>query len=353
VRARRAAVIGFVNVAILLLLLVVVEGISSYLLVGKSIFENRPIAERVHTEYDEEVGWINLPNLYIADMYGPDVSLTTNSQRFRNRDEFTQKVPPDKVRLICSGDSYTLGYGVDDDHTWCRWLTVLDERLQTVNLGQGGYGVDQAYLWYQRNRNKLEHNVHIFAFITGDFTRMKTDKFLGYGKPYLIVQDEELVQVNRPIPNYSYYIPWAITNVRKLKELKTAELVSGIYKIFANGKSRAVNSKPTEAVVSKIFASLQRWNREKNSILVLVHLPVLSDYRANGATTHWSRYVQQAAKREGYHFVDIVGAFRKVPAGDFAALFAGHYSVAGNKFVADLLYEKLNEIPEIRRRLVQ
>lgn len=354
-RARRVAMIGLINVAILLLLLVVVEGLSSYVLVGGSTVENKPIAERVHTEYDEEVGWINLPNLHVADMYGPGISLTTNSQRFRNRDDFTQEVPLGKVRLVCSGDSYTLGYGVDDDHSWCQWLTVLDRRLQTVNLGQGGYGVDQAYLWYKRNKDKLDHNVQIFAFISGDFTRMKTAKFLGYGKPYLIVQDEKLVQVNRPVPNYSYYIPWVITNVRKLKELKTVELFSGIYRNLSggDGNGRAVDNRPTEAVASKIFANLQRWNREKDSVLVLVHLPVLADHTANGATRHWSRYVKEEAKREGYHFIDIVGAFGEIPADQFIALFGDHYSVAGNNIVADLLYEKLNEIPEISRRLAQ
>ena len=28
-------------------------------------------------------------------------------------------------------------------------------------MGQGGYGIDQAYLWYKRDGTKLDHDVQI------------------------------------------------------------------------------------------------------------------------------------------------------------------------------------------------
>ena len=62
----------------------------------------------------------------------------------------------------------------------------LDPRLETLNMGQGGYGVDQAYLWYKRDAAKFEHQVHLLAFITDDFVRMQSDRFRGYGKPVIM-----------------------------------------------------------------------------------------------------------------------------------------------------------------------
>ncbi len=72
--------------------------------------------------------------------------------------------------------------------------------LQTVNMGQGGYGVDQDYLWYKRDGVKLDANMLVFAVIAQDFFRMASDNFIGYGKPVLRARDGALVTENVPVP---------------------------------------------------------------------------------------------------------------------------------------------------------
>src|SRR5207237_1214574 len=119
--------------------------------------------EQMHTTYDAELGWAHRRSVSVPDLYGSGVFLKTNSQGFRGDHEIAAEEPKDRVRVICSGDSFTLGYGVDDDHAWCAQLMAMDSRLETVNMGQGGYGVDQAYLWYVRDGRALEHTVQIFA----------------------------------------------------------------------------------------------------------------------------------------------------------------------------------------------
>jgi hypothetical protein len=49
-------------------------------------------------------------------------------------------------------------------------------------MGQGGHGVDQAYLWYKRDGVKLKHDFLLFAFITLDFQRMQQRDFLGLNR---------------------------------------------------------------------------------------------------------------------------------------------------------------------------
>ena len=110
-----------INIVVVLVLIVFIEGFLSYASIGYTFFTQK-ITEREHTAYDEELGWINLPNVHIEDMYGHDVYFSTNSQRYRNANDFTPEVPAGKVRIICSGDSFTLGFGVDDDHTFCQQL---------------------------------------------------------------------------------------------------------------------------------------------------------------------------------------------------------------------------------------
>src|SRR5262249_22686948 len=137
-------------------------------------------AERVHTQYDPELGWVNVPNVFIPSLYGPGVSLRTNAQGFRNDEPVASSIPPGRVRIVCSGDSFTLGYGVSNAQAWCNRLATIDRRIEAINMGQGGYGADQAYLWYRRDGLKIDQDVQIFAFITDDFARMRRPVFLGY-----------------------------------------------------------------------------------------------------------------------------------------------------------------------------
>ncbi len=186
-----------INLLVLFFILILVEGVTSYLSFLRHYSRLVELAESRHTEYDELLGYVNKRHASVPNMYGPGRSLTTNGQRFRGAEDFALDVPAGRTRLICSGDSFTLGYGVDDADTWCHQLTVIDPRLETVNMGQGGYGVDQAYLWYQRDAETVKHHAQLFAFIGYDITRAITPG-LGY-RPFLAVEQDRLVVKNVPV----------------------------------------------------------------------------------------------------------------------------------------------------------
>ena len=118
-------------------------------------------------------------------MYGPGILLKTNPQGFRADHDTASASARRDVRVICSGDSFTLGYGVDNDHAWCQRLAAIDPRLETVNMGQGGYGIDQAYLWFARDGDSLEPR---HPRVRADHRRLPSHaaaSFLGHGKPVL------------------------------------------------------------------------------------------------------------------------------------------------------------------------
>ena len=211
-KIRKVILWAIFNVVVVILAFALCEGLSSIILFLQEIRTTLPMIERRHTQYDELLGWVNIPNIHIEDMYGPGVYVRTNSQSFRNNEDFNVSVPNNKIRVICSGNSFTFGYSVDNDHTWCQLLATKDDRLETINMGQGGYGIDQAYLWYKRDGSKLEHDIHIFAFITSDFKRMERSDFNGYGKPLLKLQKGALVATNVPAPRRPFYIPWITQN---------------------------------------------------------------------------------------------------------------------------------------------
>jgi hypothetical protein len=338
-----------INVVVLAAIIALLEGGASLLFVANEVRNTPARAEQSYSKYDETLGWVSQPNVNMPDLYGPGVFLRTNAQAFRSDHDIAPAVPAGKTRVICSGDSFTLGFGVDNDHTWCQRLTALDARLETVNLGQGGYGLDQAYLWYMRAGKSLDHQVHLVAFITDDFFRMRTDRFLGYGKPLLDVRNDSIVVTNRPVPKTPWITRFLAVKGHAIGNLNVVRLFYRVFRRDAGTEPGATTPSRNEGpgrIAVRIFEDLARVNREKKSQLVLVFLPGPGDYRSNDATTAWRGFVKAEAERLGVPYVDVVEAIRKVPPTEVNDLFAPnlHYSVKGNEFVATTLRRALESV---------
>lgn len=305
-----------------------------------------------HTRYDDLLGWVSVPNAYTDDVYGPGTYLRTNSQGFRNARDFSPAVPAGKWRILCSGDSFTFGEGVRNEHTWCHQLSVIEPRLETINMGQCGYGIDQAYLWYKRDGIRFDHHVHLFTFITEDFRRMKYATFIGYEKPILRLRDGQLVSENVPVPRGSRRFPWLTRIAISFETLSSYRTMKGAY-----GRLRgATNGHPVAGdrevrqIALKVFEDLQRINAEKGSILVLVYLPVGDDYYS--AESDLLRYyIKNETARRDLLFIDLVEELTKLSPQEAAAMFDDHYTPKGNAFIARKLYETLLALPQLERIL--
>jgi len=363
-RARYYFLLVIWNIVIFSLVLVVVEGLASYALTFRGIMTTYFLAERQHTKYDSVLGWVNEKNVDIRDMYGPGVYLRTNSQGFRNNHDFETAVPEGKYRIVCSGDSFTLGYGVDNDHTWCHLLGTFDPRLETLNMGQGGYGVDQMYLWYKRDGAKFEHQVHLLAFITDDFERMQSDTFLQYyGKPLIDIENGKLVVKNVPVPRWPYKHSWltenALPNLRRLHTVELLERVGSRLR-FADTRSPTASEKErierVKNVLVKIFEDLKRFNAEPSNKLVLVYFP--TPYELQGGSQEWIKFIEKESQDLGIPLINVLSTFRSLPPSQALSMLipegqlnypyaAGHLNDEGNKFVAEVIYQELKNDPAI------
>jgi len=341
-----------INLAVTILSLLVVEGLSSIVVAfAKAVYVDRIPAERRHTQYDEELGWINLPNVYVKDIYGPGKSLKTNSMTFRNNNETSKRVPPGKIRIICSGDSYTMGYGVDNDSTWCQLLESSHPNLETVNLGLGGYGIDQTYLWFKRNAPKLDYNLQIFAFISDDFDRMQGPTYSGYGKPLLVLEHGALVNKNRPVPTFSFRFPLSVNLLREIDTLNLVKILRGIStRMYSQEGDESLRETRTHDVVLKIFDEDNQINRTNGSVAVFVLLPDSRDYTGSALSERWRKFLSAQATEHKFLFVDLIDDVRMVAPDKMKALFSdnGHFSEDGNRFAATTLYNRLVAIPEIQ-----
>lgn len=367
--SKKVIIFVIFNLLAVAAILVFLEGLASLIIFFRSV-SAQPIAERSHTQYDPELGWVNRPQTYIEDMYGPGLDLTINAQGFRHQTDLSPAAPDAQLRLICSGDSFTLGYGVSDEQTWCHLLETLDDRLQSVNMGQGGYGVDQAFLWYKRDGLKLDHNIHLFTFITADFDRMQQASFLGYGKPLLTLEAGTLQVNNVPVPERAFYLPWLTQNSESIRQLRLVQLAAGLDQPTA--QAAEVDDDAAERnlgwgrVAARMLEELEELNEERGSLLVLVYLPTLADHAQPlpAETAYWREQVFRAAQAQQIIFIDLLTEFRELPIDQVQPLFlsqtevsypgaAGHYSVAGNRYIADRLYRALLAQPQVLEKLDQ
>lgn len=341
-----------VNIAVLAAILIVIEGLAGYGSFVRGYLWDPDFAERRHTRYDPLLGWSNVPGVHIPDMYGTGIGLRINAQGFRSDRDFARQVAAGRIRIICSGDSYALGYGVADDRTWCHRLMAHDPRLETVNMGQGGYGVDQAYLWYRRDGGALDHQFQILMFITEDLGRMAEPQYGTYGKPVLVVEQGELSVAGTPVPGPSQ--GWVRRIVEQSKRLRTVGAIRRIREFTGldhDDRPRHASLDETRGVAAAVLRDLQRLNQERGSTLVLVHAPVEDDLRLRDQEA-WVSFVEREAGVLGIPFFQLLDEFARLPPEQLSGMFikegvidypgsVGHYTDAGNELVARLIYERM------------
>jgi len=335
-----------ITTAVTCLFIVLAEGLSSTTIALHQMLKNTSGPEVNH--YDESLGWTSSPDVYLPDVYGPGEYVRTNSRGFRNDTETHVAVPDGKIRIICSGDSFTYGEGVANNRNWCHLLSVLNDTIDTVNLGQPGYGVDQMYLRYLRDGIDLDHSVHIFAFIGSDFQRMGSKNMYHYEKPVLNVKENALVVENVPVPYLRPLISRSISRA-DFRSVDLAERL--IAKIFTPVNDEKTRNGHADQVASMTLKTINRLDLEKNILPVFVYLPVESDIRADRANP-WYKWATATMDTLNLPFIDLTPELQAVPAGKAATFFiptwrrgAGHYSIEGNKWVAETLYKHLMKVP--------
>ncbi|MEO5814755.1 MAG: hypothetical protein ABIT20_05700 [Gemmatimonadaceae bacterium] len=351
-RALRLPIIAAVAAIILSFAVVaLVEGTASLALFARAMRQAHLVEEHF-TERDTLLGWINIPNASKPNLFGTGRSLTINRQRVRHAGDLAAVAPAGKRRVICSGDSFTLGYGVDDSKTWCALLATNEPSLETVNMGQAGYGIDQAYLWYVRDGLSMQPQVHLFSIINDDFRRMGVSRFGGFPKPRLAVNGAgKLTTVGVPVPGPGLG-PFMVRLLSTVRTLRVFEL----YQAYSpGGSSGAGTGAPSQAATWDVARAVLHDMAVRDSAVgakfVVVYLPTIDDFKWK-ASDKWRESIREAAAKENYEFVDLVEDLRKVAADSVDGLFiprgqlafrgaAGHYTDRGNVWVEKLLRERV------------
>jgi lysophospholipase L1-like esterase len=133
-----------VSVVSAIVALLAIEGVLRIL----TPLENMPIAE-----HDSLLGWRGRANLEcVIKEHACRFSVIQNAQGFRDRERSPRRTE-DGIRILCVGDSFTWGWGVEQEETYTRILEdrLLSEghRAEVINAGVCGYSTDQVLLFLQ------------------------------------------------------------------------------------------------------------------------------------------------------------------------------------------------------------
>jgi hypothetical protein len=162
----------------------------------------RPAKPGAYWVYDTLLGWTIGPSRASSDdMYFSSIEgLRSARPGIALRDQ-------GKRRVALLGDSFT--FGVEDryEDTWgSRLESLLGPDIQVLNFGVSAYGVDQAYLRYERDVRPWRPDVTVLAIIDHDLERtMTVYSFLTFGfdwpfaKPRLTRVDGQLRLLNVPV----------------------------------------------------------------------------------------------------------------------------------------------------------
>lgn len=327
---RRNLWLAGVSVVVVLTLF---EGTASLLMAVKDAIGVSGIHEASHSQYDPDLGWSNQPGYSNPDLYGPGRSYSVNDQGLRGSRHYERSVPSGTTRVIALGDSFTMAFGVSAADTYPAQMERLGNQVQTLNMGMGGYGIDQAILWYQRDGSAFEADHLVFAFISDDFRRMRSPSFDGYPKPVFRLDGENLVAENHPVPRR-----WGWRNPLE----RAIAFVGGTgvgrmaaYLLLPAPQAPYVPiDADLELVADAAFRLLVDLAGQNEHELTLVYLPT-PDLLLAGATEE-ARFASEFAERNGVRSVDMTGPVLTYVRETGSDIYRPdlHFTEEGNRLVA-------------------
>jgi hypothetical protein len=310
--------------------------------------------------YDDLMGWSIGPNRRSADSL-----YASSSEGIRApHEDVTFAESTDKTRIALVGDSDTFGEEVAYEQTWGYFLEkALGPGFQVLNFGVPAYGVDQAYLRFEKDVRMWKPKIVILGFRSHDLLRtMSVYPFLAFqwwdwpfSKPRLVLRNGHLSRVNVPP-----LTPQAIFSTDSISELPFLDLQSGykrtdwqnnlyhfsyLIRLLVSwfpswsGKSPDVSDQATVSVNASILKAFIRSATQIGAIPIVVYFPQeeLQAVRPNSSLPMWKLVLREA----DVAYTDPTPCLLELNSAD--RFLINHYSPQANEKVANCVYDVVNE----------
>lgn len=326
-----------------------------------------------YIEYDSILGWTIRPN----SESGNHLS-RSNSEGLRADRSYPAHPPPGCLRIAAFGDSFTHSTDIANTETWESRLELMDRRLEVLNFGVGGYGLDQAFLRYKKKGIDFHPHIVFIGFVSDDINRTVSvfrpfyDKNTGLPltKPRFVLQNDRLILLKNPISTRQDLDRLLQDDLNMFNKLKAHDYyaTSGYPKmpgdflasvrmitLFANrvwGKAEREKenifhaSSEAYRITTKLIEVFYEQVEANDSLPVIILFPQREDlklYIKEGRTSYTP--LVEDLKNKGYNFIDLsVPLKAAVGTGEEAGkLIPSHYSAEANKLIASYIYAYLQK----------
>lgn len=178
-------------------------------------------------EFHANWGWQNSPDTETDSSTSEfDVTFRVNSKGLRGPEVEYDK-PAGSKRILFVGDSFTLGYTVDEEDLFLRILEAdlngRDHQVEALNAGVQGYSNDQELVWLMDEGLKYRPDYVVLAPYLNDVAFNSVAAYTNRQKPLFSVEDGALTRTNPLLENPGdkpWWAAWtAIGNVAYMMKM--------------------------------------------------------------------------------------------------------------------------------------
>jgi lysophospholipase L1-like esterase len=239
------------------------------------------------------------------------VLMTVNSLGLRGEEVSAEK-PAGTYRILGIGDSFTIGYGVEDEDTFLNRLQLqlnaspaAKQRYQVLNAGVGGYNTRDEVMYLEHRWLSLNPDLVLIVFYIND---AYDDSAILNGGQELGIYDPKPTGLER----YSFFLDLAAYKYRAYRQSKAVE---AYYKqqYFAKAGRFLENPGPNKVDWTTCRAALERAvqvTRERNIKLGLVIFPELYKLNNGYPFVEIHKLVGDTCHRAGIPCLDLFDTFR-------------------------------------------
>lgn len=325
--------------------------------------------------YDKDLGWILQPE-YRSSIY------QFNSKGMRSGSkEYNFQPKDDILRIGLFGDSFivsddepfdrSLGYYLEKD------LNARGVKVEVLNFGVGGYGMDQAYLRWQKTGIKYNLDLVVFGFQAENvkrnlniFRALYSHGSFPFSKPRFTLKSGKLQVINSPALSTGDI--GKIFESRDLADLKQYEYFylkrqyqNRLLYLFKSGSylyERIVNCKYLNAYVERPFYKLseepsqlalkivdifKRDVENSGAEFLVVHLPKHGDLFTlkSGSKLPYQELLERIVTKTETILPEhhLLKRLRAMPSSNLKYLFnfSLHYSGEANEIIAKTISDHL------------
>lgn len=301
----------------------------------------------------------------------------SNNVGARRRTDTSRDVPPGRRRILVFGESFTNCSRVRQEETWPYLLERAMPTTEVVNFGVDAYGMGQAFLRYERVRDRIDFDECVLVFVPApDLPRdINVYRYLAFDwrgfvvNPRFALVDGALERVANPFPDGvreadanalrehlrrhdAFWFPQHDDGppllgrsiayklvANKIAQMKRDTILNALARLEIDVDAEAVR------LGIAIFRAMRDDVVRRGKRFTLVMLPferTLDRARSHeGFRADWAA-LAKAIDDAGVTVIDLLPALSEIDPGDLDLAYDGcHYGPKSNARIASLLRERL------------